>query len=154
VDDSTKQPGTNQVRARFVYRNATELGRGFRLSAVINGENDSSKRAGVSYDPPIRPRQVYMTSALLSFRPAKTLEISGGRDQLPSGVNIPDLSFLVRSRNRMGYYDAPVQAKLFWWGKRYHVNPYAFAPSGTERSGEGESGGGSLAEFDVFGKGT
>ncbi len=147
-------PLVGKLRARFMYRNATELGKGFRISAVVNGENDSVRRPALSYEPPIQPREVYITSALLSFRPAKTLEFSAGRDQLPSGVNIPDLAYFIRSRNRLGYYDAPLQFKLFWWGKHYHINPYAFAPSGTEPAGDKESGGGSLAEFDLLGKGT
>ena len=42
---------------------------------------------------------------------------------------------------------------MFWWGKRYHVSPYFFAPGGNERSGFHETGGGGLAEFDVLGHG-
>jgi hypothetical protein len=42
---------------------------------------------------------------------------------------------------------------MFWWGKRYHVGPYFFAPGGNERSGFHETGGGGLAEFDVLGHG-
>ena len=59
-----------------------------------------------------------------------------GKSLLPSGVNISDLTVLVRSRNRMGYYDAPLQAKLFWWGKRYQFVPYVFAPGGPEEADE------------------
>src|SRR4029077_18697441 len=59
----------------------------------------------------------------------------------------------VRSRNRLGYYDAPTQVKMFWWGKRYHMNPYFFGPAGNERAGFHETGGGALAEFDVLGHG-
>jgi len=142
------------LRARFMYRNATELGKGFRVSTVINGENRSAKRPELSYESPIEPREVYLTSALLSYRPKSTLEFSVGRDQLPSGVNNPDLSVFIRTNNQLGYYDAPLQFKLFWWGKRYQVTPYAFGPSGTEAAGQGETGGGSLAEFDLLGKGT
>jgi hypothetical protein len=144
----------HSVRARFMYRNATELGKGFRLSAVINGENESSRRPALSYEPAIKPRNAYLTSALLSYRPIKTLEFAVGRDELPTGVNLPDLNVLIRSHNRLGYYDAPLQAKLFWWGKRYQITPYAFFPGGPEPSGERESGGGSIAEVDLLGKGT
>lgn len=72
---------------------------------------------------------------------------------MPSGVNLPDLGIYTRSRNRLGYYDTPTQVKMFWWGKRYHVNPYFFAPAGNEQSGFHETGGGTLAEFDVLGHG-
>lgn len=153
ISSVTDEPMLDTLRARFMYRNATELGKGFRLSAVINGENESSKRAALSYEPPIKPQEVYVTSALLSYRPKDTLEFEVGRDALPTGINLPDQSYLFHAHNRIGYYDAPLQAKLFWWGKRYQIMPYAFAPGGPEPSGERESGGGSLAEFDVLGKG-
>src|SRR5256886_8680822 len=96
---------------------------------------------------------LYVTSALLSYRAKDTLEFAVGRDPLPTGINLPDLTYLFHAHNRIGYYDAPLQAKLFWWGKRYQITPYAFAPGGPEPSGERESGGGALAEFDVLGKG-
>jgi hypothetical protein len=153
VSSITNEPVLDTLRARFMYRNATELGKGFRLSAVVTGENESSKRPELSYEPPIKPREIYVSSALLSYRPTGTLEFAVGRDQLPTGINLPDLTYLFHTHNRVGYYDAPLQAKLFWWGKRYQITPYAFAPGGPEPSGERESGGGSLAEFDVLGKG-
>ncbi|HZR29121.1 MAG TPA: hypothetical protein VFA71_10085, partial [Terriglobales bacterium] len=154
VSKTTDKPLVDTVRSRLMYRNATELGDGFRLSAVVMSENESSKRPALGYESAIQPRTVYVTSALLSYRPKNTLEFSVGRDQLPSGINISDLTVLIRSHNRMGYYDAPLQAKLFWWGKRYQITPYAFAPAGPEESDERESGAGSLAELDLLGKGS
>jgi hypothetical protein len=151
VSSSTGQPVFGVLRTRFMYRNATELGGGFRFSAAVVGETASAARPNVVYDPPAAPTQVYVTHALLSYRPTRTLEFSAGRDQLPSGVNLPDLGMYIRARNQFGYYDAPTQVKVFWWGKRYHINPYAFGPGGNERSGFHESGGGGLAEFDVLG---
>jgi hypothetical protein len=75
-----------------------------------------------------------------------------GRDQLPTGINIPDLSYFIKARNGLGYYDSPTQVKAFWRGKRYQISPYAFGPVGNERSGAHESGGGALVEVDVLGK--
>jgi len=95
---------------------------------------------------------LFLNTALLSYRPTSNLEIAFGRDQLPTGINIPDLAVFVRSRNRVGYYDSPTQIKAFWWGKRYFVSPYAFGPGGSEQHGDDEFGGGSLAEFDLLGK--
>ena len=86
------------------------------------------------------------------IRAAPTIEFAAGRDQLPSGVNVPDLALFVRSRNRLGYYDAPLQAKMFWNAKRVHVTPFAYHDSGNEMKGERETGGGGLAEFDLLGK--
>ncbi|MDQ6700266.1 MAG: hypothetical protein M3Z36_08775 [Acidobacteriota bacterium] len=150
---TTDKPGTQLFRSRFLYRNATELGNGFRFTATLTGENTSAPRPSLSYDLAVKSAELFVNTALLSYRARNTLEIAVGRDQLPTGINIPDLAVFIRSRNRLGYYDAPTQVKAFIWGKRYLVTPYAFGPGGNERSGQHESGGGTLAEFDLLGKG-
>jgi hypothetical protein len=94
-----------------------------------------------------------VNTALVHYRPVKAIELAAGRDQLPSGVNVPDLASFIKSRNRLGYYDAPTQVKAFWAGKRFAVTPFLYAPGGHERAGERESGGGTLAEVDVLGHG-
>lgn len=70
---------------------------------------------------------------------------------MPYGIFVSDQTSFVRSRNRQGYYDTPTQVKMFVWDKRYQVSPFFFAPSGEEKSGFGERGGGTLAEFDLLG---
>ena len=149
---TTSKAGSQLFRSRFMYRNATELGRGFRFSATITGENVNVLRPAVAYEPPTQASPIFLNTALLSYRATGTLEFAVGRDQLPTGINIPDLGVFVKSRNRLGYYDSPTQAKLFWWGKRYMLVPYAFGHGGNERSGYHESGGGVLGEFDLLGK--
>jgi hypothetical protein len=134
----------------LLYRNATELGHGFRLTAAITGKTASAPRPPLAYEPPPKSSTLFVNTALLSYRAAKTLEWATGRDQLPTGVNIADLSAFIRARNRLGYYDAPAQAKVFWWGRRYLISPYVFAP-GNERSGEHESGAGAIGELDILG---
>jgi hypothetical protein len=148
---TTDKAGTQLFRSRFMYRNATELGKGFRFTAVVTGENTSVRRPSLAYEPPTAASQVFVNTALLSYR-IGTFEIAAGRDQLPTGINISDLSFFIKSRNRLGYYDSPTQVKVFWWGRRYMVTPYAYAPGGNEKSGFHETGGGVLAEFDLLGK--
>ncbi|HLK62841.1 MAG TPA: hypothetical protein VKU19_05355 [Bryobacteraceae bacterium] len=148
---TTDKAGTQLFRNRFIYRNATELGHGWRITATVTGENASAPRPTLSYDLPAKPLEVFVNTALISYRTGHNLEFSAGRDMLPTGVDIADLSVFVRARNRLGYYDSPTQAKVFWWGKRYLINPYAFGPGGNERSGLHESGGGMLAEMDVLG---
>jgi hypothetical protein len=151
-DTSTdNKAGTQLFRSRFIYRNATELGKGFRFTPTITGENTSALRPSLAYDPATSSAQLFFNTALLSYRAKKTLEVSVGRDQLPTGVNIADLSVFVRARNNLGYYDSATQAKVFWWGERYLITPYAYGPGGNERSGWHESGGGVLAEYDLFG---
>jgi len=149
---TTSRPGTQLFRGRFLYRNATEFGRGFRLTLTLTGENTGAPRLPLTYDPPSKPAAAFVNTALLSYRAKPGLEFAIGRDQLPTGVNVADLAVFTRSRNRLGYYDAPTQAKLFWWGKRYMVIPYVYAPGGNEQTGRHESGGGALGEVDLFGK--
>ena len=147
----TDRPMPNNFRPRLLYRNVTNLGAGFRLSGVATIEGASAPRPTKSYDPAARGSTLFVNSALVSYRPAKTLELDAGRDQLPSGVNVPSLGAYIRSRNRLGYYDTPTQLKMAWWGKRHQVMPYVYAPGGNEASGERESGAGTLAEFDLLG---
>lgn len=151
-DTSTdNKAGTQLFRSRFIYRNATELGKGFRVTVILTGENTSALRPSFAYDPSSTAQQLFFNTALISYRASKKLEFAVGRDQLPTGVNIADLSTFVRARNNLGYYDSATQAKVFWWGERYLVTPYAYGPGGNEKAGWHESGGGALAEFDVLG---
>jgi hypothetical protein len=145
----TRSP--NVFRPRLLYRNVTEVGKGFRLSGVVTFEGANALRPARNYDPAASSSTMFVNTALVHYRPRETLEFAAGRDQLPSGVNVPDLAAYVKSRNRLGYYDSPTQLKMYWWGKRHQVTPFVFGPGGNEASGERESGGGTLAEFDVIG---
>ena len=146
------KPGAQLFRSRFMYRNATALGRGFRVTATVTGENTSVLRPALAYDPPANAYRVFVNTALLSYHASNKLELAAGRDQLPTGINITDLGTFIRGRNHLGYYDAPTQAKAYWSGKRHLVTPYVYGPGGNERTGQHESGGGLLAEFDVLGQ--
>lgn len=147
------QPATNLLRPRLMYRNVTEIGRGFRVTATITGETEGAPRPALAYDPRVPAAAGFVNTALLNYRAGSAFEVAVGRDQLPTGVNIPDLSTFIKARNRLGYYDAPTQIKLFWSSKRFHITPFAFAPGGSEPDGERESGGGALAEVDALGNG-
>jgi hypothetical protein len=141
-------------RVRFFYRNVTTIGAGFRVSAVVDGEHEPSLRKSTPYDPVYRPDTVLVTSALLQYRPKEGIEIAAGQDALPAGLNIPDQTTFIKSRNRLGYYDAPVQAKAFLWGRHWSAVPFVFSPGTEDFSNVREKGGGVLAEYDLLGKGT
>ena len=150
---SAHDPVEGSVRARLQYRNFTQLPKGFAVHVMVTGETDDAPRPARAYDPAIESSSPVLNIALVRYRIRPGLEIAAGRDQLPAAVNVPDTSLFFRSRNRLGFYDSPTQIKLFWEGKHHRVIPYAFGPGGNERSGDGESGGGAIAEFDVFGNG-
>jgi len=148
---STVNPWSSLMRNRIFYRNASELGKGFRISAVVMAETRSQPRPNRAYDPAQVPDRFTLSSAMLQYRPKDGFEIAAGRDLLPTGVYVADLSSFLRARNDAGLYDTPNQLKLFFWGKRYQVIPFAFAPSGQDVRGRREHGGGGLAEYDVLG---
>jgi len=148
----TDQPTVNLFRPRLMYRNVTELGKGFRVSALVSAESEHAPRPELRYDPASRASSLLVGTALVHYR-FGSAEIAVGRDQLPSGINLPDQGIAIKARNRMGYYDVPTQVKMFVTGKRYQVAPFVHAPGGNDPSGEAERGAGALAEFDVLGKG-
>ena len=145
-----RSPGS--FRPRLLYRNVSELGHGFRLSGVVTVDGERAPRPTVNYDPLTSPSALFVNTALVHYRIGKTWELAAGRDQLPSGVNVPDLSLYIKSRNRLGYYDAPTQVKMFWWSRRHAFTPFLYGPGGNEAPGERESGGGWLYEFDPIGE--
>jgi hypothetical protein len=151
---STGQPIIGKAKARAAFRNATELGKGFRVSLMIAGETSSTPRPRLAYQAQILPKHYSVMQALLSYRVKNGLEFAVGRDQLPVGINIPDLTAMVRVRNGVGFYDAPAQAKMYWWGRRYAITPYVFGRGGPEPPGQADYGFGGRAEFDLLGKGT
>jgi hypothetical protein len=148
---ASRRPDANVLRPRLMYRNVTQLTGAFRVSATITGETEAAPRPARVYDPGTPPASAFVNTALLHYRAHQALELAAGRDQLPSGINIPDLAAFFKSRNRLGYYDAPLQLKMYWTGQRYQVVPFVYGPGGNEPAGERESGAGTLAELDVLG---
>jgi hypothetical protein len=149
----SRVPGASlqkRVWPRLMYRNVTDISSGFSVAATVTAETDTTLRPALSYDPPSHSSGVFASTALLNYRGAQGLEFGAGLDQLPSGLNIPDLSLWIKSRNRLGYYDVPAQVKMVWTGSRVHLEPFVYAPTGHE-GGDGEGGVRTLAEF-VFGR--
>ena len=147
-------PATATFRPRLMYRNVTTVRRDVRVSATVTGQTEFLPRPSLAYDPPARPSTIDLSTALVHYRPFEALEVAAGRDQLPTGINMPDLGVFVRSRNRTGYHDAPLQVKAFVGDGRFQVMPFGYVPAGNEPAGDRESGAGTLAELDLFGKGT
>ena len=141
-----------RLSSRLMYRNVTYLGKGIRVSAMVTGERPTS-RPSRPYDRAMDTGKVLLSSALVHYSPTSGVEFSAGRDMLPTGINEGNFSVFVKSRNRFGFYDTPTQVKMAWSGSRHLVIPYALVRTGNEHSGGGEAGGGTLAEFDVLGKG-
>lgn len=56
-----------------MYRNQTELGKGFRVSATVMGETESAPRPKLGYDPAATPAQAFVNSAMVQYRASKSL---------------------------------------------------------------------------------
>jgi hypothetical protein len=150
---TTDKPDANLFRPRLMYRNVTKLGAGFRVSGVVTAESEHVLRPASPYDPAATAATLFVNTAMLQYRIGESVEIAAGRDQLPSGINIPDLGVAIKAREHMGYYDAPTQLKMFLTGKRYQIAPFVYAPGGNDPHGEAERGAGTLAEVDLAGNG-
>ncbi len=147
------KPGAHLFRPRLMYRNVTELGKGFRVSALVSAETEHLPRPAREYDPASSAASVVLGTALVHYRLGGVAEIAAGRDLLPTGINIPDQGIAIKARNRLGYYDAPAQLKAFVSAKRVLLAPYLYAPGGNDATGEAERGAGALAELDLLGTG-
>ena len=145
------QTPVSAMRARIMFRAVAALSSNFRFAGTVTGENEGAARPSLLYEPAAAAAHVFVNTALLHYRASESLEIAIGRDQLPTGINIPDLGVFIKSRNRLGYYDAPAQLKAVWSGDRFQVMPFVYSGAGNEFRRERERGAGSLAELDIFG---
>ena len=143
--------GAAALRARVMYRAVATVSNSVRFAGTVTGENESAARPSLLYEPPAAASHVFVNTALLHYRASDRVEIAVGRDQLPTGINVPDLGAFIKARNRLGYYDAPTQLKVVWAGQRFQVAPFVYGSGGNEPRGEREHGAGSLAEFDLLG---
>ena len=139
------------IRPTLQYRNYTELPLKLAVHVGITAESEAIPRPNLSYEPPSGASSPVVNVALLRYRPSQQFEIAAGCDQLPSGVNLPDLGLFVRQRNRLGYYESPTQIKADWTVGRARVVNYAFSPGGNEADAGRESGAGTLFEIDPIG---
>lgn len=144
------EPSNTSFQGRLQYRNYTQLPAGFAAHVTVTAESDSVLRPNLAYDPSASASTPFVNIALLRYKVRPSLELAVGRDQLPTGINVPDPRLFIKSRERAGYYDTPTQLKMYWAGSRHRITPYVFGPGGNEPDGEGESGGGAMAEFDVL----
>ena len=151
IQEQASRTAGSSAQTRFwpraMYRNVTDIGNGFRASAIITAAAERGLRPALSYDPRPESSPLFVNTALLHYRVGQTVELAAGRDQLPSGINVPDLGLWTKSRSRNGYYDAPTQLKMVWTGSHARASPFVYGPGGNEGAGERESGAGTTAEI-------
>ncbi|MEQ1910430.1 MAG: hypothetical protein ABMA15_16535, partial [Vicinamibacterales bacterium] len=143
---------SDTFKPRLMYRNVTKVNDSFRLSGVVTLESAHSPRPALSYDPAAHASSVFVNTALVHYHASDAIEFAAGRDQLPTGVNLADTTSFVRARNGLGTLDAPMQIKMSWNARRFHVMPFGYTDTGNELAPERETGAGTLFEVDVLGR--
>src|SRR5258705_208063 len=88
--------------------------------------------------------------AIWEYRPKDGIELSVGREELPTGVGLPDPQAYMRKSTDPGTTVYPTQVKAFFWTKRFQFTPYAFGPGGEEDVRLRQYGAGALAGVDVW----
>jgi len=93
---------------------------------------------------------VIVPKAIWEYRPKDGFELSAGREELPTGIGLPDPQAYVRRNTNPGTTAYPTQVKAFFWNKRFQFTPYAFAPGGEEDVRLRQWGAGALGGVDVW----
>jgi hypothetical protein len=88
--------------------------------------------------------------AVYEYRPKDNVEFVFGRDEMPSGIGLPDPMTFIRKGNDPGDTSYPTQVKAFWYTHRLQLTPYVFGPGGDEPSDLRQHGAGMLAGVDVW----
>jgi hypothetical protein len=111
---------------RFWHRAAWHMGK-HRFSTVLAADFHSAA-GGMSLQEP----RLQALRATWDFRPRNGLEISIGKDALPTPIGLPDQTAYIRDVVDPGATVAPTQLKLFLWTSRLSVTPYVYGPGGEE----------------------
>jgi len=93
---------------------------------------------------------IVVYKALYQYRPKENFELAIGRDEMPSGIGLPDPLAFIRNGNDAGDTAYPTQVKAFWATRRLQLTPYAFGPGGDEPAALRQYGGGMVAGVAVW----
>jgi hypothetical protein len=104
----------------------------------------------IASKPAAVPAAVLVPKAIWEYRPKNGLSLTVGRDELPTGLGLPDPQAYLRRSTDLGTTVYPTQIKAFLWNDRFQVTPYAFGPGGGEDPRLRQWGAGGLAGVDVW----
>ncbi len=94
--------------------------------------------------------RILVPKALWEYTPKEGFGLAVGRDEMPSGIGLPDPQTFIRQNTDPGAAPYPTQAKVFIASPRFQLTPYGFAPGGDEDSQDREWGAGVLGGVDVW----
>jgi hypothetical protein len=140
---------TSTVSSTFQVqlRNSLRLGDHNRLTYTLglSGQTlpTSSTQSGGS-------AQLIVPKAIWEFRPKDGIELSVGREELPTGVGLPDPQAYMRKGTDPGNTVYPTQIKAFIYTHRLQLAPFVFGPGGDEDPRLQQWGVGTLAGVNVW----
>jgi hypothetical protein len=85
------------------------------------------------------------------YQPKEGLSFAFGRDELPTGLGLPEAQAFSARGTNPGVSPMPTQAKAFWWNDRWQVTAYGFGADGTETERRFRArGGGAMVGANVW----
>ena len=97
-----------------------------------------------------RSVEIIVPKAIWQYRPKHGIELSAGREELPTGVGLPDPQAYMRKSTDPGTTVYPTQVKAFVYTHRLQLTPFVFGPGGDEDPRLQQWGVGGLAGVDVW----
>jgi|RhiMetdeSRZDD1v2_1073273.scaffolds.fasta_scaffold365168_2 hypothetical protein len=148
VDSLATAQSVSASTFRLQLRSSVRVSEKNRMSYAFGLESPtltSSTTGGTSAAP-----KGVVSKALWEYRAKEGLEFALGRDEMPSGIGLPDPQAFIRKGNDPGDTAYPTQVKMFWWNRHVQLTPYAFAPGGDESPSVRQHGAGMLGGVDVW----
>jgi hypothetical protein len=140
---------TNTLSSTFQLqlRNSLRLNGHNRLTytVALSGQTlpTASTQPGVAAN-------LIVPKAIWEFRPKDGIELSVGREELPTGLGLPDPQAYMRRSTDPGATVYPTQVKAFIYTHRLQLAPFVFGPGGDEDPRLQQWGVGTLAGVDVW----
>jgi hypothetical protein len=132
---------------RLQGRSSLRMSEHTRLSGAFGLETPVLTTAGMSAST---AGNLVVYKALYEYRPAESFELAVGRDEMPSGIGLPDPLAFIRNGSDPGDTAYPTQLKAHWYTHRLQLTPYVFGPGGDEPEALRQHGGGMVAGVDVW----
>jgi hypothetical protein len=147
--DAAAQPNTSSSTFRAMVRSSVKVSERHRMSYSFGLESPSLTPTART-TPVGNAANFVISKAVWEYRPAEGLDITVGRDEMPSGIGLPDPLAFIRKANDPGNTGYPTQAKVFWQTSRVQLQPYIFGPGGDEPGDLQQYGAGVIGGVDVW----
>jgi hypothetical protein len=134
----TAVPSSHTTGFRLMMRSSVRINDRQRMSYSVGVETPAlatSRAPNANSDA-----TVAVPKALWEYQATTALTLAIGRDEMPSGIGLPDPLTFMRKANDAGNTAYPTQVKVFLSGRRLQVTPYAFGPGGTSAVRRGGGG--------------